>query len=150
MTDTMTYSFKQIWDTIYAKMLEIATWETAKVWAVYNHDIKIESWISLPAIIISPSNWTVNLLDSCSYETQINYTVRLIDRTQSNYWTIEDNMRIVADMVLKKLKEIWLITWTNSNWLTAKCEFDYERWFTDTQEPFRVFEVSCKFTAVEQ
>lgn len=129
-------------------MTEILNTEL-RVWAVYNHDIKIESWISLPAIIITPSNWSVNLLDSCSYENQINYNVRLIDRTYSNYGDIESNMREVADIVLKKLKEIWTITWTNSNWKTVKCEFDYVRWFTDTQEPFRVFEVECKFTSIE-
>ena len=146
----ITYSFKSIWDTIYAKMQEIATWDNARIWAVYNHDIKIESWISLPAIIITPSNWSVNLLDSCSYENQINYTVRLIDRTISNYWDIEDNMRIVADIVMTKLKEIWSIARDNNNWMTFKCEFNYQRWFTNTQEPFRVFEVVCRFTAVEQ
>ena len=148
MTDVITYSFKEIWTVIYNKMTEILNTEL-RVWAVYNHDIKIESWINLPAIIITPSNWSVNLLDSCSYENQINYTVRLIDRTYSNYGDIESNMREVADIVLKKLKEIWTITWTNSNWKTVKCEFDYVRWFTDTQEPFRVFEVECKFTSIE-
>lgn len=149
MTET-TYSFKSIWDTIYNKMLELATWNDARIWAVYNHDIKIESWISLPAIIITPSNWNVNLLDSCSFENQINYTVRLIDRTISNYWDIEDNMRIIADMVMTKLKEIWTITRSNNNWMTTKCTFSYQRWFTNTQEPFRVFEVLCVFTSVEQ
>lgn len=148
MTDTITYSFKEIWDVIYNKMTEILNTEL-RVWAVYNHDIKIENWISLPAIIITPANWSVNLLDSCSYENQINYTVRLIDRTYSNYGDIESNIREVADIVLKKLKEIWTITWTNSNWKTIKCEFDYVWWFTDTQEPFRVFEVWCKFASIE-
>lgn len=149
MTDTTTYSFKEIWDTIYTKMLEIATWNDARVWAVYNHDIKIENWINLPAIIITPSNGNINLLDSCSYENQINYTVRLIDRTVKNFATIEDNMRVVADMVMSKLKEIWTITRNNNDWLTVKCVFDYRRWFSDSQEPFRVFEVECRFTAVE-
>lgn len=148
MPDTTTYSFKQIWDTIYNKMLEILNTEK-RIWAVYNHDIKIENWISLPAIIITPGSWNVNLLDSCSYENQINYTVRLIDRTIKNYSTVEDNLRIVADMVMKRLKEIWIITWTNNDWATVKCEFNYQRGFTDTQEPFRVFEVNCVFTAVE-
>ena len=41
MTDTTTYSFKAIWDALYNKMLEIATWDDARIWAVYNHDIKI-------------------------------------------------------------------------------------------------------------
>lgn len=144
-----TYSFKAIWDIIYSKMLEIKNTDE-RVWAVYNHDIKIENWISLPAIIITPSSWNINLLDTCSYENQVNYTVRLIDRTQKNYSDIEDNMRIVADMVIQKLKEIWTISWSNNNWMTVKCTFNYRRWFTDTQEPIRVFEVECMFTAVEQ
>lgn len=149
MTETTTYSFKAIWDVIYNKMLEIQTTEQ-RIWAVYNHDIKIENWISLPAIIITPSSWNINLLDTCSYENQINYTVRLIDRTQTNYSDIEDNIRVVADMVIKRLKEIWTIAWTNNNWATVKCEFSYRRWFTDTQEPIRIFEVECMFTAIEQ
>jgi hypothetical protein len=144
-----TYSFKQIWDIIYDKMLELKT-DDKRVWAVYNHDIKIENWISLPAIIITPSNGNISLLDSCSYENQINYTVRLIDRTQKNYAQVEDNLRVVADMMMQKLKEIWTITWSNSNWTTVKCEFNYQWWFTDTQEPFRIFEVECRFTAVEK
>ena len=129
-------------------MLEIKNTDS-RVWAVYNYDIKIENWISLPAIIITPSNWTVSLLDSCNYENKINYTVRLIDRVYKDMSTIESNMREVADMVMKKLKEIWTITRNNSNGSTVKCEFTYQRWFTDTQEPFRVFEVECNFTAVE-
>jgi hypothetical protein len=149
MTETTTYSFKEIWDVIYNKMLEIKNTEQ-RIWAVYNHDIKIENWISLPAIIITPSSWNINLLDTCSYENQINYTVRLIDRTQTNYSDIEDNLRVVADMVVKRLKEIWTITWSNNNWMTVKCTFNYQRWFTDTQEPIRVFEVDCMFTAIEQ
>jgi hypothetical protein len=144
-----TYSFKEIWDTIKTYMDQIKNTDL-KLWSVYNHDIKIENWIDLPAIVITPSNWSVSLLDSCSYENQINYTVRLFDRTQSNYSDIEDNMRIVADMVLQKLKQIWTITWNNSNWKTVKCEFDYERGFTDTQEPFRVFEITCKFTSIDE
>ena len=143
-----TYSFKEIGNTIYNKMLEIKNTDS-RVWAVYNYDIKIENWISLPAIIITPSNWSVNLLDSCNYENKLNFTVRLIDRVYKDMSTIESNMREVADMVMKKLKEIWTITRNNSNGTTVKCEFTYQRWFTDTQEPFRVFEVECNFTAVE-
>lgn len=144
-----TYSFKAIWDTIYNKMLEIKNTDW-KVWAVYNYDIKIEWWINLPAIIITPSNWSVSLLDSCSYENKLNYTVRLIDRIYKDISTVENNMRIVADMMMKKLKEIWTITRTNTNGTTMKCEFTYQRWFTDTQEPYRVFEVECTFDAVEK
>lgn len=143
-----TYSFKEIWDTIYNKMLEIKNTDS-RVWAVFNYDIKIEWWISLPAIIITPSNWSISLLDSCNYENKINYTIRLIDRVYKNKSIVEDNMRVVADMVIKKLKEIGAITRNNSNGNTVKCEFTYQRWFTDTTEPYRVFEVECEFTAVE-
>lgn len=148
MTETITYSFKEIWDAIFNQLntLKTSDW---KVWSVFNHDVKIENWISLPAIVITPSNWTVSFLDSCSYENQINFEVRLFDRTVNNYWTIEENMRTVADMMMQKLKNIWTIAWNNSNWKTVKCVFDYERGFTDTQEPLRVFEVVCRFTSVD-
>ena len=148
MTDTTTYSFKAIWDALYNKMLEIATWETARIWAVYNHDIKIEDWIKLPAIIITPDNGNIRYLDSCSYQTELNYKIRLIDRIQKNYSAVEDNLRIVADMVIQKLKEIESIVWNNDDWYTVKCEYDYNWWFANTQEPFRVFEVNCSFTAM--
>lgn len=146
---TETYSFKEIWDVIYNKMLEIKN-NAERVWEVFNHDIKIENWISLPAIIITPTNWNVDILDSCSLESQINYSVRLIDRISDWIAEVEDNMRIVADMVMKSLQEIWTITWTNSDWLTVKSIFNYQWWFIDTQEPFRVFQVNCQFTAVEK
>ncbi len=147
MTET-TYSFKAIWDALYNKMLEIATWETARIWAVYNHDIKIEDWINLPAIIITPDNGNVKYLDSCSYQTELNYKIRLIDRIQKNFSEVEDNMRVVADMVIQKLKEIESIVWNNDDWHTIKCEYTYNWWFANTQEPFRVFEVNCSFTAM--
>lgn len=147
MTET-TYSFKAIWDALYNKMLEIATWETARIWAVYNHDIKIEDWINLPAIIITPDNGNVKYLDSCSYQTELNYKIRLIDRIQKNFSEVENNMRVVADMVIQKLKEIESIVWNNDDWHTIKCEYTYNWWFANTQEPFRVFEVNCSFTAM--
>lgn len=143
-----TYSFKQIWDTIYNKMLEIATWETARIWAVYNHDIKIEDWISFPAIIITPDDGNINYLDSCSYESEINFTVRLIDRIQDGIASVEDNMRTVADIMVQKLKEIEAITWNNDDWHMVKCVYTFNRWFADTQEPIRVFNVRCAFTCV--
>lgn len=144
-----TYSFKTIGDTLYEKMLEIKN-TAVRVWAVYNHDIKIEWWTSLPAIIITPSNWNSGYLDSCVYQTQINYTISLIDRIQDWYATVEDNMREVADIVLTKLKEISTISWTNNNGYTVKCEYTFNWWFTDTQEPFRVFSVECMFTVVSK
>ena len=149
MTET-TYSFKAIWDALYNKMLEIATWENARIWAVYNHDIKIEDGISYPAIIITPNDGNVKYLDSCSYESEFNYTVRLIDRIQKNISTVEDNMRVVADMMMQKLKEIESIVWTNDDWYTVQCTFRYNWWFANTQEPIRVFEVSCQFVSVSK
>ena len=147
MTET-TYSFKAIWDALYNKMLEIATWETARIWAVYNHDIKIEDGINLPAIIITPDDGNIKYLDSCNYQTELNFKIRLIDRIHKNYSEIEDNMRVVADMVVQKLKEIESIVWSNDDWYTVKCEYTFNWWFTNTQVPFRVFEVNCSFTAV--
>ena len=150
MTTEETYSFKAIGDAIYSKMSEIATWDSARVGAVYNHDIKIENGISLPAIIITPSDGNVDILDSCSYQSQINYTVRLVDRMNDWMAEVEDNMRVVADMVMKSLQEIGSITRTNADWFTVKCLFNYQWWYANTQEPLRVFQVDCQFTAVEK
>jgi len=144
----MSYSFKEIGDAINVQMLLVKN-SDAKVWAVYNHDIKVQSWISLPAIIITPSNGNETLLDSCSNETTINFTVRLIDRIQDWIADVENNMRIVADMMMSRLKDVWDITWTNDSGFTIKTEYSYVWWFADTQEPIRVFEVECKFTAIE-
>lgn len=150
MTDTTTYSFKAIWDALYNKMLEIATWDDARIWAVYNHDIKIEDGINYPAIIITPDDGNVKYLDSCSYESEINYTIRLIDRIQQNLSTVEDNMRVVADMMMQKLKEIESIVWSNDDWTVVSCTFTLNRWYANTQEPIRVFNVNCLFTAVSK
>lgn len=109
-----TYSFKEIGDTIYNKMLEIKNTEQ-RVGAVYNHDIKVEGGISLPAIIITPGNGTSGYLDTCNYTNQVNYEIRLVDRIQDNMATVEDNLRVVADMVMAKLHEIGTITWSNNN-----------------------------------
>lgn len=148
--EEQTYSFKAIWDVIYNKMLEIATWENARIWAVYNHDIKIEDGINYPAIIITPNDGNVKYLDSCSYESEINYTVRLIDRIQKNISAVEDNMRVVADMMMHQLKEIESIVWSNDDWYTVQCTFRYNWWFANTQEPIRVFEVTCQFVSVSK
>ena len=148
--EEQTYSFKAIWDVIHNKMLEIATWENARIWAVYNHDIKIEDGINYPAIIITPNDGNVKYLDSCSYESEINYTVRLIDRIQKNISTVEDNMRVVADMMMHQLKEIESIVWSNDDWYTVQCTFRYNWWFANTQEPIRVFEVTCQFVSVSK
>jgi hypothetical protein len=45
----------------------------------------------------------------------LNYKIRLIDRIQKNYSAVEDNLRIVADMVIQKLKEIESIVWNNDD-----------------------------------
>lgn len=149
MVETITYSFKEIGDRIYNKMVEIqnGTW---RLGAVYNHDIKIEDGVSLPAVIITPSNWTVDILDSCSLQNQINYTVRLIDRINNNYSDVEDNLRVVADLIIKGLESIGQITRSNAEGLTVRSSFSYQWGFVDTQEPFRVFQVACQFTAIEK
>ena len=141
-----TYSFKAIWDALYNKMLEI---KNVRIWEVYNHDIKIENWVNLPAIIITPTNGTIWFLDSCWYENNMYYSIRVIDRIQDWIDNVESNMREIADIVITKLKELWTITRTNNDWYTVSCEFTYQRWFVDTQEPLRVFEVECKYKAVE-
>jgi hypothetical protein len=41
--------------------------------------------------------------------------VRLIDRIQKNISTVEDNLRVVADMMMQKLKEIESIVWSNDD-----------------------------------
>ncbi|MBQ4123257.1 hypothetical protein IJD44_06000 [bacterium] len=45
----------------------------------------------------------------------MNYKIRLIDRIQKNFAEVEDNLRIVADMVIQKLKEIETIVWNNDD-----------------------------------
>lgn len=142
-----TFSFKEIGETIYNKLVEI---KNTRVGEVYNHDVKIESGISLPAIIINPADWNIDYLDSCNYEETINYTVRVIDRIQDWIAVAEDNMRILADEVLNKLKEIWTISRSSNNWKTVTFTMDYQWWFTDTQEPLRAFMVDLHFKAITQ
>ena len=145
-----TYSYKEIWDVIYSKLSEIASWNNARVWAVYNHDIKIQWWISLPAITITPSNWNISVLDSCSYQSTYRYMIRVFDRIQDWIADVEDNMRVLADEVMSKLKEIWTITRNNSNGMTVNIEFEGNWWYTDTQEPLRVYEITANIVAVER
>lgn len=142
-----TYSFKEIGDQIYAKLNEIVN---TRLWAVYNRDVKIEDWISLPAITITPNNWTVELLDSCSYQSKYEFNIRLFDRIQDDIAGVEDNMRILADEIMSKLKEVGTITWTNSNWMSVKVEYEWNWRYSNTQEPLRVFEVKMVFTAIER
>ena len=147
---TQTFGFKEIGDVIYAKMQEIKNTDW-RVGAVFNRDIKIENGVSLPAIIITPWSWTIDYLDSCSYRSRASYTVRLLDSLQENYGEVEDNFRIVADMITARLKEIWKISRNNNDGKenTISCRFDYQRGFTDTQEALRVFEINCNFEIVE-
>ena len=151
MTEIQTFWFKEIWDIIYSKMCEILNTDK-RVWAVFNRDIKIESGVNLPAIIITPWSWNIDYLDSCSYRSRANYVVRLLDSIQDNYSEVEDNFRIVADMMTSRLKEIGKISRNNNDWQwnTISCRFNYDRWFTDTQEPLRVFEITCEFEIVEK
>ena len=143
------YSFSSIGDAIYNKMLEVKNTDV-RVWSVFNHDIKIEWWISLPAIIITPTNGNEIILDSCSMESNISFIVRLIDRIQDGIDQAEQNMREVADLMMSRLKELGTITWTTDNGATVKLEFSFQRGYADTQEPIRVFEVECNFMAIEQ
>ena len=147
---TQTFGFKEIGDVIYAKMLEIKNTDW-RVGAVFNRDIKIENGVSLPAIIITPWAWNIDYLDSCSYKSRTTYTVRLLDSLQENYGEVEDNFRIVADMITARLKEVWKISRNNNDGKgnTISCRFDYQRGVTDTQEPWIVFEIDCYLEIVE-
>ena len=152
MPESEEYSFQKIWETIYNKVSEIATWNGAIIWAVYNHDVKIEWWIDLPAITITPSNWTVQILDSCSYQSTYKFSVKIFDRIQDGIAGVEANMRILADKVMSKLKEISTITWTNSSrkWMSVKVEYEWNWRYSNTQEPLRLYEITMTFTAVEK
>ena len=56
---------------------------------------------------------------------------------------------ILKGDALSRLKDIGTITWSNDNGATIKLEYSYVRGFADTQEPLRVFEVECRFVAIE-
>jgi hypothetical protein len=45
----------------------------------------------------------------------MNYTVRLLDAIQENYEQVEDNFRIVADLITERLKEVGKISWNNND-----------------------------------
>jgi len=139
-------SFTEIWNAINTEMLKVKNTD-ARVGAVYNYDIKIEDWISLPAIIITPVNWDETYLDSCKNETTFNFAVRVIDSLQTNRSSVEANMRVLADIVLERLKDIVDVTY--SNWSTYSLTFTYDRGYIEHQEPMRVFEIICKFKASE-
>ena len=138
----MKYWFKEIGETITNKLLEI---KNTRLWEVYNRDIKIENWTSLPAVCVVPSSWSMAYFDSCNYESRIDYTVRLFDRIQDWIWDIEANIRQLADEVLNKLKEIWEIKRDTNPGYTYKVEYSWRWWYADIQEPVRVFEVELSF-----
>jgi len=139
-------SFKAIGDALYTKLLEIKTTDQ-KVAEVYNYDIKIEGGIWTPSIVITPSSWNEVELDSCKNNMAINYVVRVIDQVHTDISIVEDNIRSLADTVIEKIKDLSDITYSNG--ATYRLTFDYQFWRTDTQEPMRVFELTCKFQASE-
>ena len=138
--------FKAIWDALYTEMLKVKTIDL-KVVEVFNYDIKIENGIWTPSIIITPTSGSENYLDSCRNQTSINYVIRVIDQMFNSMSVVEDNIRSLADTVLERLKDLPNITYSNG--ATYRLVFDYQFWWTDTSEPFRVFEINCKFQASE-
>lgn len=119
----------------------------AKVGSVYNHDIKIEDWVLLPAIIITPIDWDEVMFDSCKNKATFNFAVRVIDDIQTNQANVEANMRILADTVLDRLKDMNNVVY--SDWETYSLEYTYSWGYIETQAPLRVFEIICIFKAVE-
>jgi len=144
----MSYSFKEIWISIYNEMLKVKNTDS-RVWDVYNYDVKIEWWINMPAIIITPTDWSEEVLDTCKNSINFNYSVRLVDSIQDWIATSEDNIRELADIVLERLKDIANVTWTTWSWTVLNVTFNYIFWWADTQEPIRVFEVICNFQWLE-
>lgn len=139
--------FYEIWNAIYTSLLTLKNTDLI-IGEVFNRDVKIESWMATPVIIIVPTNGKENALDSALNDVTFNFSIRLLDQTYENFDSVEENMRKIADNIIEKLKDLADITY--DNWgHTYKLEFDYQRWFTDTQEPFRVFEVTAHFFASE-
>jgi len=144
---TTTYSFKAVCDRIYDK-LKYLEWK--RVAKVYNSDIKLPSDYSFPSIIITPNWWNCEILDSCSWKDYMVITVRLAEQIYNEYNAVEQNMREIADIILNCLKEIdtW-IGWSFWNGYTVKAEYSYNRWYLESTEPIRLFEVDIRFTAVQ-
>ena len=142
-----TYSFKAVCDRIYDK-LKYLEWN--KVSKVYNSNIKLPADYSFPSIIITPNRWNSEVLDSCSRQDYMVITVRLVEQVYNDYNAVEQNMREVADIILNCLREIdtW-IGWSFGNWQTVKASYSYNRWYMETTEPIRLFEVDIRFTAVQ-
>jgi len=146
-----TYSgFYEIWEAIKIALTPLLTPVSPNpklVWAIYNYLPKIESGISTPAIAICPADWEETILDSCSNNVTFNFSILLFDEIQDSISADESNLRKLADSVIEKLKAMSDVVYTNGT--TYKLIFSYRRGFTQTQEPMRICEITCKFSAVE-
>jgi len=96
-------SFKTIWDTIFTELDKVRTVDLT-AWSVYNYDPKVIE--NYPAITITPTNWDENILDTCTNETTYNFTIRTIDEIHTAIATVENNMRVLADTVMERLKDV--------------------------------------------
>lgn len=142
-----TYSFKQVCNTIYEELKPLEWVRLAKV---YNHDIKLPSDYSFPSVVITPNRWNVELLDSCSYQDYMVITVRLADKLYDDYTNVEQNLREIADIIIDKMKKIESnIRWSFGNWYTVKAFYSYNRWFLESTEPIRLFELNIRYTAIQ-
>jgi len=138
-------SFKTIWDAIFTELDKVRTIDLT-AWSVYNYEPKIIE--NYPAILITTANWDEEILDTITNETTYNFTIRTVDEIHTWIATVEDNMRTLADTVLERLKDV-STSISYSNGCTVKMEYSYEWWWTDTQEPLRVFEITAKYTWLE-
>lgn len=137
-------SFKTIWDNLETKLGEL---NPTYIWTIYNYDPKVDENMSTPCIIISPANWREERLDTAQNESYTPFYVRVLDQYTDDKADVEDNIRDLADRVMEKIKDM-----TNpsfSNWAVHKIEFDFTWWYTEWQEPFRVFELLVKFYSLE-
>ena len=144
---TVYSGFYEIGQAIFTTLDTLRTQGTPVVWAVYNYLPKIESWISTPAIVICPADWDETILDSCLNDVTFNFSILLFDEIQDNISADESNLRKLADSVIEKLKSMNDVVYSNGQ--TYKLVFNYKRWFTQTQEPMRICEITCKFSASE-
>ncbi len=118
-----------------------------RVGEVYNYEPKVENGINFPAIVIVPIDWDENYFDSCKNDVSFNFAVRVLDEIVEDNEDIEANLRSLSDVVIDRLKEIDTITWTW--WQTYKLEYTYEWGYAETQNPLRVFQVFCRFKALD-
>ena len=139
--------FYEIGNAIYTQLLTLKNTDLI-IWDVYNYDIKVEQGVQTPAIVITPANWSNNIFDSCLNQVSFNFNIRVLDSINQWVANVEDNMRKIAWSVMLQLKSMVDVQY--DIWVTYKVEFSYNRWFTDTQESMRVFEIIAKFMATEQ